>query len=270
MGDIVQTFANISWEDLTISTLIPAIITLVVCLSIIWVVMRILNKAIKKLPFDRTLHAFIRSGIKIALYAVTVLLVADTLHIPITSLVAALSVAGLAISLAVQGTLSNLAGGIMILVSKPFAVGDYIEAGGVSGTVLEIGLVYTKMMTPDNKIILVPNGDISAEKITNYTAEKIRRVDLTVGASYQHSIESVKNAAEQALKTQSFILSDPPPFINVIAYQSSNIEYTIRAWVDTENYWPVYFALMEEVKHAFDKNGISMAYNQIDVHMINK
>lgn len=270
MGELAASLAGINWNGLTTSTIIAALAVLLVCLFAVKILTWAFNKTIEKIPVDRTLHTFLKSALKILLLFLTVLIVADTLHIPVTSLIAVLSVAGLAISLAVQGTLSNLAGGIMVLVSKPFVVGDYIEAGGVSGTVMEIDLVYTKITTPDNKVIFVPNGEISSTKITNYTTTGKRRVDLTICASYQNSIESVKAAINQVLEKNSAIQKDPPAFVNVKSYQSSNIEYVIQVWVNTPDYLPVYFALLEDIKHSFDENGISMAYNQVQMHVVER
>lgn len=187
-----------------------------------------------------------------------------------TSLVALLSVLGLAVSLAVQGTLSNLAGGIMLLTARPFAAGNFVEAGGVSGVVREVGLVYTKLVTMDNKVVYVPNGDISAKTIINYTAEKKRRVELTFSASYDAPIEKVKQAVGRAMEEHSLVLQNEEKMIRVSSYGDSAIEYLMRCWCATGDYWTVYFDLNEAIKAELDKNGLEMSYPHVNVHMMEK
>ena len=171
------------------------------------------------------------------------------------------------VSLAIQGTLSNLAGGIQVLVSKPFKAGDYIETESISGTVSEIGLVYTKIKTYDNKIIMIPNGQVASAKITNYTAEERRRVDLKFNTSYDAPVELVKETIQSVIRSHPKALREPAPFARVSAYKDSSIEYAVRVWCATDDYWELYSDLMEQVKAAFDKNGIEMTYNHLNVHM---
>lgn len=265
-----SAFSEMGIGSVKAQNLLQAVLVLVVCLVVVKVVMMFFDRNINKMKIEKSLHTFVRSVLKIALLFVTALIVADTLGIKITSLVALFSVVGLAVSLAVQGTLSNIAGGIMVLSSKPFTVGDYIEAGGVSGTVKEIGMVYTAIATIDNKIIYIPNSDISAANIINYTAQTKRRVDMTFHASYENAIDDVKYTIHQVLGAQSCILTDPEPFVGVEQYGDSSVAYVLRVWCRTEDYWPLYYRLQEEVKHAFDENGIQMPYNHLNVHLINK
>ena len=187
-----------------------------------------------------------------------------------TSLVAVLGVIGLAVSLAIQGTLSNLAGGIQVLVSKPFKAGDFVEAGGVSGTVKEVGLAYTKLSTIDNKVISVPNGQISSEKIINYTTAEQRRVDLKFNTSYDDKPEQVIAAIKAVVGAHPKALFTPEPFVRVSAYQDSSIEYTVRVWCATEDYWDLYFDLLEQVKAAFDQAGIEIPYGHLNVHLLER
>ena len=175
---------------------------------------------------------------------------------------------GLAITLAVQGSLSNLAGGIQVLVSKPFKADDYIEVGSVGGTVAEVGLVYTKLRTIDNKIISIPNGQISGEKIVNYSTEEKRRVDLTFNTSYDDAPERVTACIRDVIGAHPKAFFTPEPFVRVSAYQASSVEYTVRVWCATEDYWALYFDLLEQVKAAFDRAGIEMTYNHLNVHMV--
>ena len=185
-----------------------------------------------------------------------------------TSLIAVLSVLGLAITLAVQGSLSNLAGVIQVLVSKPFKADDYIEVGSVGGTVAEVGLVYTKLRTIDNKIISIPNGQISGEKIINYSTEERRRVDLTFNASYDSPLQQVTGVLRAVVAAHPMALAEPEPFVRVSAYQASSVEYTVRVWCATEDYWELYYDLLEQVRAAFDRNGIGLTYNHLNVHLI--
>lgn len=254
--------------NFTLSAILRAVIIFLVCIIAVKVLMRVFNKLILKMNVDKSLHAFIRTTVKILLYFVAVIIVADSLGIPITSLIAVLSVAGLALSLAIQGVLSNIAGGIMVLSSKPFGVGDYIEAGGVGGTVKEIGLAYTKLATADNKLIYIPNSDISASQIVNYSANDARRIEIKIGASYDDSIEDVKKALNEVIANNDVLEEPAKPFVNVSSYEDSYIEYVVRVWVENAKYWDVHFKMLEDIKASFDKNNITMTYNHLNVHMM--
>ena len=217
---------------------------------------------------ERNLNTFIRSALKIALYFLIIIIVADSLGIKVTSLLALFSVVGLAVSLAMQGILSNIAGGIMILISKPFVVEDYIQTGSAEGYVYDIGLVYTVLRTYDNKLISIPNGDISGSSVINYTSQSSRRVELFFEASYENEIDDVKYAIKSVFQGTPIILPDPEPFVGVEEYKESSIRYGVRAWCKTEDYWILYYRLQEDVKRVFDENGIQMTYNHLNVHLI--
>lgn len=266
----LSAILNFNVAGITVNMILHAIILLVVCLVIIKILMKIVTRFLEKSKLERSLHTFIRTAIKVILLFLTVLIVAQALGINVTSLIALLSVFGLAVSLAVQNSMSNVAGGIQVLGSKPFVVGDYVEAGGVAGTVADVGIFYTKICTVDNKMIQVPNSQIANEKIINYTAEKERRVDLTFTTSYNAPMESVKKTIEEVMGSHSLVQVTPEPFVRVSNYGDSSIEYTVRAWCATEDYWTVYFDLMEQVKVAFDKAGIEMTYPHMNVHVVEK
>ena len=251
-----------------VNNLLSGVIALVICLVAMKLILRFFNRVIQRVPIEPTLCKFARSGMKVLLYFITLIIVMASLKINISSLIAVLSVAGLAISLALQNTLSNLAGGIMLLVSKPFVVGDYVIAGGVEGSVQEIGLVYTKINTVDNKRISIPNSEISAAKIINCSTEGRRRMDLTFCASYDAPVEKVKSALLEAIQVQEKALMDPPPFVRLSAYKDSSIEYTIRVWCENADYWDLHFDILEKVKELFDRDGIEMTYNHLNVHMM--
>ena len=262
LGSVTTTIAGF-----TLMQVLFLVLLIVVCVIVRKALMAVAEKAIVRLKVEKSLHGFIRSTLGIVLWFIIILIVADYIGIPVTSLLAVFSLVGLAVSLAIQGTLSNLAGGIMILTAKPFVVGDFVEAGGISGVVSEIGLVYTKVTTVDNKVIFAPNSEISGSKIINYTNQKQRRVDLVVSASYDAPVEKVEQTLAGILEADGRILKDPAPFARVSNYGSSAIEYTVRVWCATENYWDVYFDLMKQVKVAFDKAGIEMTYDHLNVHI---
>ncbi len=253
----------------TLENLCLAIIVFLISYFLIKAVMRLVTRLLGKSKIDKTLHSFIKSSLKIFMYALAIIISADSLGIPVTSLVTVFGVAGLAVSLAVQGTLANLASGITILVSKPFKVGDFIEVSNVNGVVKEIGLVYTRLVTIDNKIIFLPNSEISASKIINYTAQTSRRVDINITASYDSPVDDVKNAILEAISDVPEFLKSPEPFVSISDFGESSIEYIIRAWTKTGDYWTCYFALLESIKRSFDRNGIEMTYNHLNVHLDN-
>ncbi len=219
---------------------------------------------------DETLANFIMSFIKIALYAVVFVSVAIVLGVPATSFITALASAGVAIGLALQGSLSNFAGGIMLLIFKPFKDGDYIEGTGVSGTVKSITIFYTTLITPDNKQITVPNGALSNSSITNYSAHDTRRNDLVFNVSYKSDIESVKAILLKAAYDNDAVLKDPAPVAVVNNHGDKGLEFTLRIWTKGADYWDVNFALKERIKQLFDKYEISIPYPQMDVHIESK
>ena len=230
-----------------------------------------LAKWIKKSPkldkIDNSLRSFLGSFSKIALYIVLIITVAMILGVPATSFITILASCGVAIGLALQGSLSNFAGGIMILLFKPFKVGDYIEASGESGTVAEITVVYTIILTTDNKRITIPNGTLTNSVIENYSSEKTRRVDLTFTTSYDNDIEKTKKILLDVASSHPKALKDPEPFVRLSAHSDSALTYTVRIWCNNEDYWDVHFDTTEKVKKAFDENGIEIPYPQMDVHV---
>ncbi|MBP3284461.1 MAG: mechanosensitive ion channel [Clostridia bacterium] len=264
----LKTSLGINLGNFTLSNILPAVIVFLIGWIIVRILLKIVNNAVDRLNVEKSLHTFIKSTIKIVLYFILLIIVLGVCGIPITSLVAVLSVAGLAVSLAVQGSLSNLAGGITILLTKPFKVDDFIETADGSGTVIDIGLFYTTLSTPDKRDIFIPNGNIVASKIMNYSKEENRKVSFKFSASYDADIDLVKKAILKAFSSDKRVLSDPAPFVNVNAYLDSSIEYVAWVWVKNSDYWDVYWYMMEEVKREFDRNKIEMTYNHLNVHMI--
>ena len=268
---------NINWENLWTTLLefatswgiklLAAIVILIVGIKLIKSLTKWITKSTKLDKLDTSLRSFLGSFSKIALYIVLIITVAMILGVPATSFITILASCGVAIGLALQGSLSNFAGGIMILLFKPFKVGDYIEASGESGTVEEISVVYTVLLTPDNKRITIPNGTLTNSVIENYSAEKNRRVDMTFTTSYDCDIEKAKKILTDIASSHPMALKDPEPMVRLSEHGESALTYTVRVWCLNENYWDVKFDITESVKKAFDENGIEIPYPQMDVHI---
>lgn len=233
-----------------------------------------LSKWIRTSPkcnkLDSSLRSFLSSFTKIVLYIILIITIAMILGVPATSFITILASCGVAIGLALQGSLSNFAGGLMILFFKPFKVGDFIEASGECGTVAEISVVYTELLTVDNKRITVPNGTLTNSVIKNYSSEELRRVDLSFSVAYDSDDQKVKNIINGVIESQPKALNDPAPFVHLSEHGSSALVYTVRIWCKSADYWTVYFDTIEGVKTAFDKNDISIPYPQMDVHIKNQ
>lgn len=267
-----ETIQSVSgfFSNLNLQKIITIVLLFAGCMAAMKIILKLVDRAFIRLDMEKSLHTFIHAALRVVLWLVTLCIVLDYIGVPMTSLVALLGVLGLAVSLAIQGTLSNLAGGIQVLVSKPFKAGDYVEAGGVSGTVREVGLAYTKLATVDNKVISVPNGQISGEKIINYSTAEKRRVDLVFGVSYDADPQKVLSCIKNVVGAHPKALFTPEPFVRMSGLKDSCIEYTLRVWCATEDYWDLHFDLLEQVKAAFDQNGIEIPYNQLDVRIVER
>ncbi len=257
----------INWCMTVGKNILIAILILFVASKLLKWVIKLIGNSFKKTKMDPMVAKFVLSLIKFILYFVVAITVISVLGIPTTSLIAALGTVGLTIGLALQGSLSNFAGGVLILLFKPFKIGDYIkeDVHGNEGTVVGIDLFYTKVLTVDNKTIVVPNGSLANTSLTNYTAQEKRRVDITVGISYDSDIKLAKDIIQQVLDGQDKILKEEGTSVYVDSLGDSSIVIGTRAWVKTEDYWTVRWALLEEYKAALDENGISIPYNQLEV-----
>lgn len=247
--------------------LLAAIIIFFVGLKLTSWVAKTVRTSPKLDKLDVSLRSFLTSFVKIIMYAILIITVAMILGVPVTSFITILASCGVAVGLALQGSLSNFAGGLMILLFKPFKVGDYIEAQGEAGTVVGISVVYTELLTVDNKRITIPNGGLTNSTIKNYSAEALRRVDLTFGVAYDSNDETVKNIILSAIAAHPNALKDPAPFVRLSQHGDSALVYTARIWCNNADYWTVYFDILETVKAEFDKNGISIPFPQMDVHI---
>ncbi|MFC2123657.1 mechanosensitive ion channel family protein [Bacteroidota bacterium] len=237
-----------------------------------WIIKALTNgvsKIMNKSNFDPSLIPFLRGIVVILLKAMLVISVLGMLGVEMTSFIAILGAAGLAVGLALSGTLQNFAGGVIILIFKPFKVGDFIDAQGHMGIVSEIQIFNTILKTPDNKTIIIPNGGLSTSSMTNYSTEENRRVDWTFGIGYGDNVDKAKEVLKKLCDADTRILKDPELFIAVSELGDSSVNFVVRAWVNSADYWGVFFDMNENVYNTFNKEGLNIPYPQMDVHLHN-
>ena len=254
--------------NLTVSTLLSTLITLLICLIVVKAALRMVTRLLNKTKLDARIQKYLLTGLKLLLYILTIIIVIDGLGIKVSSLVALLSVGSLGITLAAEDILGNVAGGLVILSSHPFAIGDVVEANGTMGTVEEISLNHTKFITPDGQLIMIPNKELANSKMTNYSALGKRRIKQVVTASYDAPAETVKQACLKAVSRTPNIMEDPAPAVFVTNYGSSAIEYTVYCWATPENYWLSSNALCEELRTAFEEANVEMTYDHLNIHLV--
>ena len=252
---------------LYVPQLLMALLTLVIGWRIIGLVLKVLDKAMARSQVEVTLQRFLHSLGNVMLKALLLISVASMVGIETTSFIAILGAAGLAVGLALQGSLSNFAGGVLILLFKPYKVGDFIEAQGVAGVVDEIQIFTTMLKTGDNKTVIVPNGPMANGNIVNYSTKPTRRVDFVFGIGYDDDIDKARDILQGLLDGDDRVHKDPAPMVVVSELADSSVNFTVRAWVNSADYWGVYFDTTEAVKKSFDHQGISIPYPQQDVHM---
>ena len=247
--------------------LIGAIITLIIGWWIIKVIQKTLRKTFEKREMEPSLRGFLNSMIGILLKVMLLVSVAGMMGVEMTSFIAILGAAGLAVGMALSGTLQNFAGGVMILLFKPFKVGDFIQAQGHMGSVNEIQIFNTILKTPDNKTIIIPNGGLSTSSMVNFSTEPRRRVDFTFGIAYGDDVDKAKEVLTKLINEDSRILQDPAPFIAVSELADSSVNLVVRVWAEAANYWGIFFELTEKVYKTFDKEGLNIPFPQMDVHL---
>lgn len=228
---------------------------------------RRLDAYMQRLNVDVTLRSFLRSLMSLALKVLVIITVASMLGVATTSFIAVLGAAGLAVGLALQGSLSNFAGGVLLIVFKPYRVGDFVEMQGQSGTVQSIQILYTVLKTPDNKTVFVPNGPVANSNIVNFSTEATRRVDMVFSISYGSSIDLARQTLVALVRADGRVLQVPAPVIVVGELADSAVNFRVRVWTATGDYWPVYFDMQERVKKRFDEVGLSIPFPQRDVHL---
>lgn len=266
----VTNVENLDLGPLTLEAVLVALFTLVVCLIAIKLVLSIFRKLLTRPSIEERVRRYALGAIRIALWIVTILIVADALGIPITSLVALLSVFSLAISLAVQSVLGNIAGGIVIMLNKPFHEGDFVETSSGTGTVRDITLNYTYLESADGQRIVVPNSTLASDRIINYSVLDKRRVTVTVTASYDAPTETVRQACLDAVARIPEVLQDPAPEVLLTNYGQSSIEYKVRVWCKPTHYGDVLFPLTEYLRDTFQAAGVEMTYDHLNIHILDK
>jgi small conductance mechanosensitive channel len=231
------------------------------------VIVKLIRSLLTRAGFDTILVNFLGSILNFLLMLVVVIAALDQLGVDTTSLVALVGAAGLAVGLALQGSLQNFAAGVMLVVFRPFTKGDFVEAAGVAGVVEEINIFNTRLKTGDNKIVIVPNGAIFSSNITNYSANETRRIDMVFGIGYDDDLKQAKAILQRILSEDERILKEPAPLVALGELADSSVNFNVRPWVASGDYWSVFYDLNEKVKLAFDADGISIPYPQMDVHL---
>lgn len=250
-----------------VKNVVIALIIFYIGRVIVGLIVRGLRKLMQKQGVDKTLETFVCNLVRVALLVIVVVAAISALGIETTSFIAIFGAAGLAVGLALQGSLSNFAAGVLIVLFRPYKVGDYIEGAGISGSVEQVQILTTVLTTPDNKQVIVPNSQIMNSVITNYSHKDKRRIDMVIGVSYGDDLDKVRSTLEDLVSADERILQDPPCIIAVSALADSSVNFVVRPWVKTADYWGVHFALTEAIKKRFDKEGISIPFPQQDVHL---
>ena len=263
-----QTLRNL------LETVINKGIEIIIALVILYIgfkISKVFTKLIKKgrgfNRLDKSVQTFTLSFVSISTKIIVIIVCASIVGIPTTSLITLVGSAGVAIGLALQGGLANVAGGLIILINKPFEVGDWVDAGGYSGTVTKITMFYTELATIDNKRVVIPNGQLTSATIVNYSTNEERQLDLTFSVSYDSDIDKVKKVLTKVVESTESINKEKDILVRVLEYADSAVIFRVRAWVDNSEYWPTYYDIQENVKKSFDKNKIEIPYNQLDIHM---
>ncbi len=248
-------------------TLIFAVIVFIIGIVAVKIITKIISRFMKKSTVDNAAVAFLVSFIRVVLYTIVIVSALTLVGVPMSSIIALIGAAGLAISLALQNYLSNLAGGFIILFSKPFKSGDMIEIDSTTGQIKSINILYTKMLTSDNKTVLIPNGKVADAKIINYSEMPTRRLDMTFDISYSNDFEKAKEIIQGITDRNKLVHKDPAPLIRLGAHKESALEIVVKLWVANDKYYELFYDMSEAVKREFDKHGIEIPYNQLDIHI---
>ena len=262
----IVEFMKTQGIDLGINIAI-AIVIFYVGKLVVGLIVRGIRKVMRRQEVDKTLETFVSNLVRMILMVVVIIAAIGQVGIQTTSFIAIFGAAGLAVGLALQGSLSNFAAGVLIVLFRPYKVGDFVEAAGIAGVVEQVQILTTVLKTGDNKQIIVPNGQIMDSIITNYSANDKRRVDMVVGVSYEDDLDKVRATIDELIAADERILSDPAPTVAVSELAVSSVNFVVRPWVKTADYWGVMFDLTEAIKKRFDKEGISFPFPQQDVHL---
>ena len=265
---LMEKFLNWCSSQLeeAMTNLVPAVAILIIGLLVIRIMMVLVQKLLDKTKLEKAAHGLIKSVARVVLYVLLGLMVADALGIDVTSIIALASVLTLAVSLSLQNALTNVFGGFTLLYTHPFKSGDFVEVAGKTGTVQEISMTYTKLATPDNKIISIPNASVVSGDIINYTVAGVRRVDVSIQTVYSEPSQKVMDALVQA-GTVDKVLLDPAPVAVIDSYADNGIRYSLRVWTKAEDYWDVYFVINQNIRSIFEAQDIKMAYPHMHIYM---
>lgn len=254
------------FSKLSVEKLLPCLVIFAVGLVVVRLLSKLFDRALAHSKLDHTIHTFLRSVVRVLLYIILILILISYLGMDTSSLIAVLSVVTLAISLAVQNVLANVVGGLALLTAHPFKAGDFVEIASYSGTVQEVGLFYTKLLTVDHKYVDIPNSNVTAKEVINYTAEGVRRVDFKIDVSYDCETEAVKAALLEAANVPTALFT-PEPFASIDNYGDHAIRYVLQVWTASENYFPTYYAVMEKIRVVFAECKLEMTYPHLLVHL---
>lgn len=263
LNNLVDGCVSLAWR------LIGALIVFLIGNLIIRFVIKRLKNGKLANKLDPMVHSFLTSVSKIGLYAILLIVIVSILGIETASIIAVLASVGAAIALGLQGSLSHLAGGVMLLIFRPFKIGDFVEVCGYSGTVSEVGIFYTELTTTDNRVCVIPNGTLIASSIVNYSVKDTRRVDMVFDVAYGTDVESAKKVILEEVGKVSAVLDTPAPFIRMTEMAGSSLKITLRVWCNSADYWGVKFDLNEAINKSFTAKGIEIPFQQIDVHVKN-
>lgn len=268
----MEHFSEFIWSTLLkiwnfIPTLLLAIIIFVVGFFLNRLLLNLFSKGAERSKLDQTVNKFLSSVIKIVVTAVVIIIALSVIGIPMTSIITVLGTMGVAVGLALKDSLSNVAGGVILLINRTIKVGDYVDIGAYSGVVDEVSILFTKLSTVDNKDIFIPNGTVATSAITNYSSEGDRRVDLVFGISYDNDCKQAVSAIKSVIDKHPLINKEKEIFVRLGELGESSMNITVRVWTKNADYWTVYFDLIEQVKDKFDEENIVIPYNQLDVHV---
>jgi small conductance mechanosensitive channel len=258
---------NLPWERV-----VNTIILFAISLIVVKIILELFDLFAKRSKMDELVAKILRIVCKMFLWFIAVIIALSNLGVAVSSLIATLSIVGVAFSLAIQDFLSNVFGGFEIVSNHPFKVGDYVEIAGVAGSVCEVGLFYTKLTTPDKKVVQIPNGKVVTDSIINYSSSPFRRIEFLIATSYDDDVENVRQVLLDLISKHVLVLQDDEsrmPVVHVKEFRDSDILYTARAWCNNQDYWTVYFDIMDAIKPTFDKEGITFTYPHVNVHMQN-
>ena len=245
-----------------------ALLVLLCGIALSKALMKIVKRTLKRTSIDPTAVSFLSSLISVLLYLIVAVIVLSVLNVPMDSIVTVIGTAGLAIGLALQDSLANVAGGFLIMFSKPLKVGDLVKFGDITGTVKSVGILQTKLVLGDQTVVFIPNGQVADAVIVNYSEKEMRRLDLEIGISYDADFEKAKQLIGELIKAHPLAAEEPAPLVRVGRFDDSAVVLFVKVWTANDDYWDLHYDLHEQIKKAFDENGVSMPYPQVDVHMI--